>query len=99
MFTFTLLDENQATSASGNHVLAVFKESESYHYLKSALEDIIQKVGDLQEIEVDGQTFQILYYLGGDWKFLAVVTGIDAASSDYACIWCKCKKDERFEVT
>ena len=33
------------------------------------------------------------------WKFLAVVTGIDAASSDYACIWCKCKKDERCDVT
>ena len=29
------------------------------------------------------------FYLGGDWKFLAMVTGIDAVSSTYACIWCK----------
>ena len=73
-FTFTLLDENQAASASGNHILAVFKQPESYQYLKNALEDIIQEVEDLQEIDVDGNVFQISYYLGGDWKFLAVVT-------------------------
>lgn len=98
VFTFTLLDENQATSAAGNHILAVFKQPESYDYLKLALVDIIREVEHLREIKVDGVTFKIMYYLGGDWKFLAVVTGIDAASSDYACIWCKCKKDERSDV-
>ena len=30
--------------------------------------------------------FQIKYYLGGDWKFFALGNGIDAASSEYACI-------------
>ena len=35
------------------------------------------------------------YYLGGDWKFLAMATGIDSASSEYACIWCKCPALER----
>ena len=34
------------------------------------------------------------YYLGGDWKFLALVTGIDSATSQYTCIWCKCSMDE-----
>ena len=41
----------------------------------------------------------IEYYLGGDWKFLAAVTGNDAASSTYAYIWCKCKCDERWDTT
>ena len=27
-----------------------------------------------------------------------MVTGIDAASSDYACIWCHCKKDEHGDI-
>ena len=36
--------------------------------------------------------------MGGDWKFLATVTGIEAASSDYTCIWCHCKKDERGDI-
>ena len=30
------------------------------------------------------QAFEIEYYLGGDWKFLAMITGIDFASSTYA---------------
>ena len=91
-FTFTLLDENQATSAAGNHILAIFKQPESYECLKLALADIIHEVEHLKEIQVEGITFKITYYLGGDWKFLAVVTGIDSASSDHACIWCKCKR-------
>ena len=89
-FIFTLLDEDQATSAAGNHILAVFKQPEFYVYLKLALADIINEVEHLKEIEVEGVTFSCSY-LGGDWKFLAVVTGIDSASSDHACIWCKCK--------
>ena len=38
------------------------------------------------------------YVLGGDRKFLAMVTGIDAASNDHARIWCKCKKDDRGDI-
>ena len=97
-FTFTLLDEDQATSAAGNHILAIFKQPESYKYLKLALADIIDEVEHLKEIEVEGVTFSISYYLDGDWKFLAVVMGIDSASSDHASIWCKCKKDERCDI-
>ena len=29
---------------------------------------------------------------------LCMATGIDAASSTYACIWCKCPKDLRFDL-
>ena len=84
-----------AGSAAENHILAVFKQSESYDCLKLALDDIMKEVDDLQ---VEDITFKIKYYLGGDWKFLAVVTGIDSASSDHACIWCKCKKDDRGDI-
>lgn len=91
-FTFTLLDE---TKLAGNRILAVFKQPELYDSLKLALEDIIKEV---EEVHVDGITFKIACYLGGDWKFLAVVTSIDGASSDYACMWCKCKKDDRGDV-
>ena len=33
--------------------------------------------------------------MGGDWKFLAMATGIDSASCEYACIWCKCPALDR----
>ena len=97
-FMFTLLEEDQAGSAAGNHILAVFKLPESYSCLKLALADIITEVKELKEIQVDDTTFRITYYMAGDWKFLAMVTGIDSASSDYACIWCHCKKDKRRDM-
>ena len=42
--------------------------------------------------------FTVTYYLGGDLKFLAIVTGIDNATSTYACIWCKVRNDERYDA-
>ncbi len=75
-FTFTVLDEgDKAYSADGNHSLAIFREPETYEALESALEDIITEVDNLQSVEVDGTQFEIQYFLGGDWKFRALVTG------------------------
>ena len=42
-FTFTILEEKTG-SYEGNHILAVFKEPESYDSLKNALADIIEEV-------------------------------------------------------
>ena len=75
-FTFAMLDEgSKVYSYEGNHVLAVFKEPEDYESLKNTLEDIIAEVERLTVIELDGIEYSIQYYLGGDWKFLALVTG------------------------
>ena len=99
-FGFTLLDEgDKAYSPAGNHCLAIFKEPESYQSLKNCLKDIISEVNALSTIKVNGVTFEIVYYLGGDWKFLAIATGIDSASSTFACIWCKCPALDRHSST
>ena len=75
-FTFTLLDEGEkAYSYEGNHCLAIFKEQEDYDGLQSALKDIIKEVDTLNMIKVKDTVFSIEYFLGGDWKFLAIVTG------------------------
>ena len=98
-FTFTLLEEgNKAHSSDGNHILAVFKEPEKYESVKAALEDISGEVERLTSVRVSDMDFHIKYHLGGDWKFLAMVTGIDAASSEYTCIFNKCKTSERFDT-
>lgn len=97
-FTFTLLDEGRkAYSSEGNHILAVFKEPEKYESVKKALADITAEVERLNNIEVNGMKFRIDYHLGGDWKFLAMASGIDSACSKYACIWCKCPNDLRYD--
>ncbi len=92
-FGFTILDEGNV--AAGKHCITIFKEPETYQSLKAALHDIASDVKSLVTIDVNGTTFEVEYYLGGDWKFLALATGIDSASSKYACIWCKCPALER----
>ena len=98
-FGFTVLEEGSlAYSCDGNHPLAIFSSNEDYDGLYNALADIREDVETLKAIEVDGVTYQIVYYLGGDWKFLACITGIDSASSNYSCIWCKCSAEERWNM-
>ena len=49
-------------------------------------------------ISINEKIYTIIWYLGGDWKFLSTVCGLDSASAEYACIWCKCPKDKRFDM-
>lgn len=95
-FAFTLLDKGEkGYAATGNHCIAIIKEPESYESLKQALEDIIKDVEMTQSLSIKETVYSLEYYLGGDWKFLAMVTEIDSASCEYACIWCKCPTLER----
>ena len=97
-FGFTLLDDEEiACSAARHHCIAIIKEPENYCSLVMSLEDIKAEVESLSKIEVNGISYAIEYYLGGDWKFLATVTGIDSATATYACIWCKCPSLERHD--
>ena len=98
-FTFTLLDEGSSVhSSQGNHLLAILKEPEKYDTLKIGLADIRNEVENLKTLEHSGIQFTVNYFLGGDLKFLAIVTGIDSASSTYACIWCKVPNDQRYDA-
>ena len=80
---------------TGNHCLVVLKESEDYDSMKIGLSDLRKEVKSLESITVGEHTFAIEYFMGGDWKFLAMATGLDSASSTFACIWCKCPADQR----
>ena len=98
-FGFTFLDEGEtAYSASGNHCLAIIKEPEDYDSMSNALKDIKAEVESLTSIDVSGMTFATEYFLGEDWKFLAMATGINSAASKFACIWCKCPALERRQM-
>jgi len=96
MFAFSILDKDLSpTSVQGNHPIAILKTHESYKTLSDGLQGIIEEAQNLKRIEVDGVCFDIELFLGGDWKFLAMICGIDSASSTYSCIWCKCPRHER----
>lgn len=50
-------------------------------------------MAELKEIEVDKVEYKI------DWKFLACIYGLGEANQDYACIWCKCQRNKRYDIT
>lgn len=41
------------------------------------------------------KVYNIQFFLGGDWKYLATICGIESATAEYSCIWCKCSKSQR----
>ena len=49
----------------------------------------------LNKVTIDDKTYNIEYFLSGDWKFLACVCGLGAANQDYACIWCNFPRNQR----
>lgn len=98
-FTFTILEElDQRNSPTGNHPLAILKIPEKYEELTRGLSDIRKEVESLSMMEINGQSISLEYYLSGDWKFLALINGLDAASAEYACIWCKCATADRHKM-
>ena len=56
-------------------------------------------MSNLKEITVNSHKYSIEYFLGGDWKFLACVCGLGAANQNFSCIWCKCPRNERFDIS
>ena len=90
---FTVLEEGQrARSAFGNHSIAILKVSENYEDLAAGLEDVCVEAENLEVLTVKDKVYKVQFFLGGDMKFLAVVCGVEAATSEYACVWCKCPK-------
>ena len=76
------------------HPLPNFRTNESYECLKNELEDIILEVTQLTTISVGSEEYEVEYFLGEDWKFLAIVTGIYAELYNQVCsaisLVCKC---------
>ena len=87
-FAFIILEEGlKACSAQGNHNIGIFKVSESdYDAVYNSLQDIITEAKELTNVTLNGITYNIEYYLGGNMKFLALVCGVDSVTATYSCI-------------
>jgi hypothetical protein len=100
LLSFSLLQgQNSVMSASGNHTFAVVKGSESYETLNDSFGAVFQEINDLievSEITIDNSKFDLEFFLGGDYKFLLIMLGMKSATSNFACVWCKVKKENRW---
>ena len=54
-----------------------------------------QKNGEMLYKTNFGKQFYLEIFLGGDWKFLLTMMGLNAANSKYTCLYCKIDKKDR----
>lgn len=96
--SITILQEGQVCkTCTGNHLVSLFKGPEKYDILSWALEDLRKTITETQSINVPGHSnpISITWFLGGDYKFILASLGLDAATANYACAWCKIHKNDR----
>ena len=100
VFAFPVLERDlNPTSVHGSHPVAIIKTKETFESLSTSLQNIIDEASALDKISINGVTFEIELFLGGDWKFLAMICGLDSATSRYSCIWCTCPKEEQWDMS
>ena len=87
-----------ALSVRGNHCIAILRVFEDYDDLLQSLQVIISKAKDLETVTINDISYQIQLFLSGNWKFLAIICGLESATSQHACIWCECSKTERCDM-
>lgn len=100
-FSFPSLCKN-VLAGVGNHTFAAVKSAEKYDALKKALEPVFSELNELieeQEIAIDERTIKLEIIFGGDMKFLLLAMGMNAANSNYACLWCKIHKSNRWDMS
>lgn len=96
-----LQKQNRVMPAKGNHTIAVVNGSEKYETLQVFFKNTFSEINSLNEkgtIIVDSQEVKREILLVGDYKFLLTALGLKAATSLYACLWCKIHKDKRWEA-
>jgi hypothetical protein len=102
LLSFSLLQgQNSVMSASGNHTFAVVKGSESYETLNDLFRAVFQEINDLIEVSgitIDNSKFNLEFFLGGNYEFLLIMLGMKSATSNFACVWCKVKKENRWQM-
>jgi hypothetical protein len=102
LLSFALLqDTDDVMAAKGNHTIGVVNGKEDYETLERCFRDIFTDINELvldKKIDVDGQTINLEFFLGGDYKFILLLLGLSGATSNYACSWCKVHNDESWNM-
>lgn len=99
-FTFTIINEGpKAKTATGNYTLGIYEiENENHESVSACFKELIDEIRELNQITVYNKTLKVVYYLSGDWKMLAHSIGIQSANSKYPCVWCKCCKENFWDL-
>ena len=88
--TFTIINEKgKAKTAKGNYTIGIFRmNDENYDEILACFENVSDQIDSLEEVIYENKRYKITKYFGGDLKILAIMCGINAANSNFPCIWC-----------
>ena len=100
-FTFTILNEkgSKPKTATGNYTIGIFDiPEESYDEMSIVLKELSVQIESLNEIDINGERYIIEKYIGGDLKLLAILFGINGATANFPCPWCKWDKTKLINI-
>ncbi|CAC5380027.1 unnamed protein product [Mytilus coruscus] len=99
----------EVMSVSGQHTLAIVDGKEDFISIQESLSDIFKDINSLlakrNEIgyipyqSSSGQKYLLELFLGGDMKFLLISLGLNAANANFACLYCKIEKKNRYDMS
>ena len=99
MLSAVLLDDTETVhKVEGREVLGVCVGRESYDLWRVCFGPVfaainqhtktIQSKPPIMKLKVDGVEYHVELFLGGDYKFLLMILGMNSAMADYSCLWC-----------
>jgi hypothetical protein len=76
-FTFACLnDEQNCKTANGNYTIGIWEiENEDYTHLSHCLGILLPSIESINQLVLNGETYKIEWYFGGDYKFLLNLYG------------------------
>jgi len=88
-------------SASNCHTIALCRTEEGREGIEKMLVPLMRQLVQIKNngIKIDNQKIDIDLSIAADWKFLALVMGLNAANSRWFCLFCLCQNDQRSWTT
>ena len=78
------------------------KGKEDYSALKNCFKDVFSDINEMvreKTLDVGGKVVNLEFFLGGDYKFILLITGLSGATSNHACASYKIHKNDRWNMT
>jgi hypothetical protein len=93
--TFTIVsDPKKCKTAKGNYTLGIIIGKENGYHLKIAFNYVMKSIKNIKSFNFKNKKYEVEFFFGADWVFMAEVLGIQHANSDYPCLFCICAKLE-----
>ena len=87
-------DKNNCKKSRGHYIIGIFEVSENYENLKVALKQIVKQVNKIKKIKFTSALGEEIFYtinfkIATDLKATAELMGINNATSQFPCPFCK----------